>query len=282
MPIENLLPLIGTAAFGPAGGAVGTAVAGVIGGERAKGFEDQYNEADRRVNPQDPMQMAMIGKLDRLERQYRAGTDPSSSFGMAGVRDMGTQLMTNTLRAGGGVGDLMRGARVSDRGYADIASRAPGIANQLLSMRGGIVNDIANKVFGEQKYHRGMKYSQWQNAQQDSNNNMQAATGMLAQAAPDAGFLGGLKMGGTPPANQMNQVPPMNVGQGSYSQPMYENSSPGAVDLRSRNDPYGVPNAALERNLYGGPTPVERPVMQRPYGQPGADPNAPYTPWASY
>jgi hypothetical protein len=284
MGLENLLPMLGTLAFGPAGGAVGTAVAGIVGGDKAKGFEDQYNEADKRVNPIDPGQVAMMSALKRQEGAYRAGTDASSSFGMAGVRDGAAQLPRNILRAGGGVGDILRGARVSDRGYAEIASRAPGIANQLLGMRGGIVHDIANKVFGEQKYHRGMKYSQWQNAQQDANNNLQAATGMLAQGVPDAGFLGGLKMGGTSPTNQMNQVPPMNVGQASFSQPAFENQTRGTGGTApyGTNDPYGVPREALVQNLYGAPSPVARPAMPAPYGIPGANPNAPYTPWASY
>ncbi len=279
MAIENFLPLLGTVAFGPMGGAVGTAAAGAIGMGRAKGFESEYNQADKNVHPIDPMQLAYMNELKRQEKTYRAGTDPSAGFAMSGVRDTGAQTMSNIRRAGGGVGDLLRSQRVSDRGYAEISARSSGIANQLLGMRGGVVNDISDRVFGEQKYHRGMKYAQWQNAQQDANNNIQAGVGMLAQGIPDEGLFGDIDLG-APKRGSFGQG-----GAGGSAGPARAPIAPkvgGGGMPYSLNDPYGVPREALQQNLYGAPAPVARPVMQRPYGQPGADPNSPYTPWAGY
>lgn len=281
MAIENLLPLIGTLGFGPAGGAVGTGIAGAIGQGKAKSFEDQYNLADKNVNPIDPGQVAMMAALKRQEGAYRAGTDAAAGFGMSGVRDMGVQAMSNIRRAGGGVGDLLRSQRVSDRGYADIAARSSGIANQLLGMRGGIVNDIANKVFGEQKYHRGMKYSQWQNAQQDANNNLQAATGMLAQGVPDSGFIGNLPGRGNPSEMQSEAAAqpttmPVNPAVMNRSVPsVIRRPLAGAPGAPAYTQPNQSPQLPYNQPAMGAPN-------YAPWGPPVADPRSQYAPWTNY
>lgn len=280
--IENLLPLAGTVAFGPIGGAVGTALSGAIGMGRANKFEKEFDQANRQVRPVDPMQLSYMQDLKNQERAYRAGTDAASRFAMTGVRDQGATASASILRAGGGPNDLLRSQRISDRGYADIAARQSGIANQLLGMRGGVVNDISDRVFSEQRWNRDMAFGRWQNERKDANNNLMAATGMLAQEVPEGGYLGPLFKGGAEP-------PPTPFAQksgagGSWGLP-YENKAPATgynaqADLyMQKAGPYETPAPAPP--VYGNMPTVPYPTLPPRTGyQQLLRQQSPYAPYA--
>jgi hypothetical protein len=243
------LPAAGFALGGPVGGAIGSFAGGLAlnaaAGDKMKDFERR----DKGIPMDDPEQRGYLNRLAQQERYYRSGADPNTGLANRLVQQSGAQAQSNLARAGGPgtVQNLLSSQNVTNRGLAANAAQAAAMADNLLGQQGQLVKMMADRRYDRQRYRRDLSLMQGQQQQQNANNLFSSAIGLASQSSGlNVGPLGlGQR---SAPGNQMNQVPAMNQGQGSYSQPMYENPTPGYGGNVTR-DPYAIPSAALDQNL---------------------------------
>lgn len=224
-----------------------------VQGGKAKKQNALSDKLDSQIPLNDPVQQSFLGKLQRQEKFYRAGTDASTSFANHNVRDAAAQAQSNLMRAGGSSAtqNVLRSQGVANRGFAGNAAQAAGMADGMLGMQGNLINMMSQRRYDRQRYARDKALMQGQQYQQNSNNLVSSLYSTLGTMAGNMGGVGGGGAAGgakSAAGGQMNQVPPMNTGQASFSQPMYENSTPGFGGNAYR-DPYALPSAALDQNL---------------------------------
>lgn len=184
--------LSGAATGFTAGGPIGAAVGGAIGilggisqGKEAKRLQKAYDKAEANVNPVDPGLTSYLGRIRQMERNFRAGTDPSSAFAAQQARGVGAQTQSNLLRAGGpnSVGQLLRAQAGTNNAMANIGAQAASGANQMLQMQGGIIGNIADRVYQRQRELRNQAMARMEQRRQDINNTMTGALAMIPQMA---------------------------------------------------------------------------------------------------
>jgi len=225
--------------------------AGIQGG-KAKKQNALSDRLDSQIPLNDPVQQTFLNRLNQQERYYRAGSDPNTALANRLTQQAGAQTQSNLVRAGGPgtVQNLLSSQNVTNRGLAGNAAQAAGMADNLLGMQGQLTTLMANRRYDRQRYARDKALMQGQQYQQNSNNLVSSLYSTLGIMAGNLGGEGGGTTGSTKSAtgNQINKIPPMNVGQASFSQPMYENPTPGFGGNVYR-DPYAMPSAALDQNL---------------------------------
>lgn len=183
------------APLGPYGMAAGALIGGIAGfaqGQRAKKLERDYQAAEKAIQPIDPAQMAYLNRVRQQERNFRAGTDPSSAFATMNARNVGGQTMANINRAGGAgvVGNLLRAQSGTNQAIAGIGANAAGQANQLFMAQGGLINRMADRVYERQVELRNQALERSVSARQNIQNSLSGALAMVP------GMTGGMKMGG--------------------------------------------------------------------------------------
>lgn len=225
--------------------------AGIQGGKAKKSLAES-NRLDSQIPLDDPEQRGYLNKLARQERHYRAGTDPNTALANRLAQQSGAQAQSNLVRAGGPgiVQNILSSQNVTNRGLAANAAQAAGMADNMLGMQGQLTNLMASRRYDRQRYRRDLNLMQGTQHQQNANNLVSSLYSTLGTTAGNMSGGGGFGGGGAKVAsgNQMNQVPPMNVGQASFAPPMYENQTPGVGGSVYR-DPYTIPSAALDQNL---------------------------------
>lgn len=219
--------------WGMAAGAGIGAITGLLQGQRAKKLERDYQAAEKAIQPIDPAQMAYLNRVRQQERNFRAGTDPSSAFATMNARNVGGQTMANISRAGGPgvVGNLLRAQAGTNQAIAGIGANAGAQANQMLALQGGLIDRMADKVYQRQVERRNQAMERSVSARQNIQNTFQGALAMVP------GMAGGLKFGqkpGQPAAPGManggmigNQyVPSVQTGIGYQGLPTTAPSNP--------------------------------------------------------
>lgn len=196
-------------AFGMAGGAIIGGITGLAQGKRAQQLEKEYQAAESAIQPINPMQMAYLNRVRQQERNFRAGSDPSSAFAAMNARNVGGQTMANINRAGGAgvVGNLLRAQSGTNQAIAGIGANAAAGANQMLAMQGGLIDRMADKVYQRQVERRNQAMERSVSARQNIQNTFQGALAMVP------GMTGGLKFGQQPNRafDQMNAPVPMQT-----------------------------------------------------------------------
>lgn len=244
------------APLGPWGMAAGAgigAITGVFQGQRAKKLERDYQAAEKAIQPIDPAQMAYLNRVRQQERNFRAGTDPSSAFATMNARNVGGQTMANINRAGGAgvVGNLLRAQSGTNQAIAGIGANAAGQANQLFMAQGGLINRMADRVYERQVELRNQALERSVSARQNIQNSLSGALAMVP------GMTGGMKMGGMNPfAKAAPAAGPAQFGGGMVGN-QYMRSTQAGIGYQ------GLPS--------GGPTASN-------FGLPGATAPTPFNP----
>lgn len=191
-------------AFGPWGAAAGALIGGISGfaqGKQAKKLDKQYKDAEKAINPFDPMSMARLASLNQQERNFRAGTDASSAFAAQQARSIAGQTQNNLMKVGGPglVGNVLRSQQALGGTIAGIGAQAAGGANQILQEKGGLMDNLSNRLYKRQQELRNTAMSRATAARQDINNQFAGALASL----PTMGMnLGGAAKGLNPAATK--------------------------------------------------------------------------------
>lgn len=199
MPNDMLNAVAGSGLSGAAtgftatgGNPIGAAIGGVIGvlggiaqGKEAKRLQKAYDQAEAAVNPVDPALVNHLSRLRQMERNFRAGTDPSSAFAAQQARGVGAQTQSNLLRAGGpnAVGQLLRAQAGTNNAMANIGAQAAAGADRMLQMQGGLIGSISDRVYQRQRELRNQALARVEQRRQDINNTLTGALGMIPQMA---------------------------------------------------------------------------------------------------
>jgi len=217
--------------WGMAAGAGIGAITGLLQGQRAKKLERDYQAAEKAIQPIDPAQMAYLNRVRQQERNFRAGTDPSSAFATMNARNVGGQTMANINRAGGAgvVGNLLRAQSGTNQAIAGIGANAAGQANQLFMAQGGLINRMADRVYERQVELRNQALERSVSARQNIQNSLSGALAMVP------GMTGGMKMGGGKPQGQWGFDP------FSSTSPGVGNVYPGAYNAQD------IPRNTIDR-----------------------------------
>lgn len=178
-----LLPTAGFALGGPTGGAIGSVLGGMVQSGAGARQMRESNRLDRQIPMDDPEQRGYLNRLARQERQYRAGTDPSTALANRLAQQSGAQTQANLARAGGPglVQNLLSSQNVTNRGLAQSAAQAAANADNMLGMQGQLVNMMANRRYDRMRYRRDLALMQGQQNQQNANNLMSGALSLAAQ-----------------------------------------------------------------------------------------------------
>ncbi len=183
------LPAAGFVLGGPAGAAVGALAGGLIQSSAADKKMGEWNQLDRAIPLNDPAQQRYLGRLERQERQYRAGTDPSTALANRMAQQAGAQTQSNLVRASGGgvIQNLLSSQNVTQRNLAQTGALAAQGADRMLGMQGDLTNMMAQRRYDRQRYRRDLALKQGQQMRQDANNQMMSAIALLPQAKFSAG-----------------------------------------------------------------------------------------------
>lgn len=178
------LPVAGTILGGPIGGAAGTLAAGLIGQGVADKKQKAYNKAEGAIPMVDPTQQAYLARVRQQERAMRAGTDPSSAMAQRLAGNIAGQTQSNLLRAGGPgmANNLLRSQAALGNQIGQIGANAATGADRLLSYQGGLIDNMANRVYQRQREIRNQALARYEQSRQDANNNIAASVGLLPQA----------------------------------------------------------------------------------------------------
>ncbi len=210
------LPAAGFVLGGPAGAAVGALAGGLIQSSAADKKMGEWNQLDRAIPLNDPAQQRYLGRLERQERQYRAGTDPSTALANRMAQQAGAQTQSNLVRASGGgvIQNLLSSQNVTQRNLAQTGALAAQGADRMLGMQGDLTNMMAQRRYDRQRYRRDLALMQGQQMRQDANNQMTSAIGLLPQAKIGGGLLGGVGTG---------------INRAAASEPQYMQPNPIAI-----------------------------------------------------
>jgi len=177
------LPALGGVVGGAPGAAVGAFAGGLFQQGEANRKMKEWNRLDRSIPENDPMQQALLGKIQRQENQYRAATDPASSLANRLAQQAGAQTQANLSRAGGPgiVQNLLSSQNATQRNLAQVGANAALRADQMLGMEGQLTGLMAERRYDRQRYRRDLALMQGQQRQQDANNQMMSAIPLLPQ-----------------------------------------------------------------------------------------------------
>lgn len=197
--LGSVLPAAGMLIGGPAGAAVGSLAGGLVQNAAAGKKMGEHDRLDNQIPLNDPVQQRFLGRLERQERHYRAGTDPNTALANRLAQQSGAQAQANLVRAGGPgvVQNILSSQNVTNRGLAQSAADAAARADNMMGMQGQLTNMMAERRYDRQRYRRDLALMQGVQKQQDANNMMSSAVGMIPQIAADGngGFGGVLKSG---------------------------------------------------------------------------------------
>lgn len=190
--LMHSLPAVGQIAGGPVGGAVGTLAAGVLGQFAADGQQKAADAAVNAIPMYDPKQLSYMNDVQRTERAFRAGTDPNTTNAIRQAVQAGGQVGANLVRAGGTdvFSNLLRGQAATQQAIGRYSAAAGAEANNVMNMRGRLVDNMAARVYSQQRMRADDLMAKVARTRQDANNNMLAAVPMLPQV--------GLKKSTTP------------------------------------------------------------------------------------
>jgi len=179
---------------GPAGAAVGSLAGGLVQNAAAGKKMGEHDRLDNQIPLNDPMQQRFLGRLERQERHYRAGTDPNTALANRLAQQSGAQAQSNLVRAGGPgvVQNILSSQNVTNRGLAQSAADAAARADNMMGMQGQLTNMMAERRYDRQRYRRDLALMQGVQKQQDANNMMSSAVGMIPQIAGGEGGYKGL------------------------------------------------------------------------------------------
>lgn len=192
--LGSALPAAGFLLGGPAGAAVGAFAGGLAQNSAANRKMGEWNQLDRAIPLNDPAQQSYLGRLERQERQYRAGADPSTALANRMAQQAGAQTQSNLVRSGGPgiVQNLLSSQNVTQRNLAQAGALAAQGADRMLGMQGDLTNMMAQRRYDRQRYRRDLALMQGQQMRQDANNQMMSAVSMLPGIAGEGykGLLG--------------------------------------------------------------------------------------------
>jgi len=191
--LGSALPAAGFLLGGPAGAAVGAFAGGLAQNSAANRKMGEWNQLDRAIPLNDPAQQSYLGRLERQERQYRAGADPSTALANRMAQQAGAQTQSNLVRSGGPgiVQNLLSSQNVTQRNLAQAGALAAQGADRMLGMQGDLTNMMAQRRYDRQRYRRDLALMQGQQMRQDANNQMMSAIALLPQAKIGGGLLSG-------------------------------------------------------------------------------------------
>ena len=194
------------ASFGPYGALAGLIIGGVVGGVKGDQVRKQRlaaEKADREVNPINVQEQALLNRIGMLEANYRAGTDPASSFARQLQSNALAQTQKNIVSAGfGNVSNLLRAQGQTNLGYAQIGATAAQNADRLLPMQVGIQNAITERIYGRMQQRRADAYARHAQGQQDLNNMFSGGMATMPNTAASFKKTG---TGTAPTSSQMTQ-----------------------------------------------------------------------------
>lgn len=181
--LTHMLPAVGMLAYGPAGAGVGTILAGAAGRAQANKLENAAAAAEKAIPMYDPHQLSLINEVDRTRRAFQAGTDPHTSSATRSLLQTGSTVGGNVLRAGGPdvIQNLLRSQSATQQAIGKVAAGTAGAANDLLSLKGRLVDNAAERVYGQQRRRADDLLARAARSRQDANNNMLAGVPFLPQ-----------------------------------------------------------------------------------------------------
>ncbi len=201
------LPAAGMMIGGPAGASIGALAGGLVQGGAANKTMRQWDKMDQAIPQVDPQQAAFLSKVQQQERQYRAGTDPSSALANRLAQSSGAQTQTNLVRAGGPgiIQNLLSSQNVTQRNLAQTGALAARNADALLGLQGGLIDSMSQRRYDRQRYRRDLALMQGQQQRQDANNQMMSAIPLLGQVNVEGFKLPRIGTGINRAANQAPQ-----------------------------------------------------------------------------
>jgi len=219
------------AAFGPYGAAVGGAIgliSGIASGSQANKLEKEYQKAEKALQPVSPDQIAYLNGIRQQERNFRAGTDPTSAYAMQNLRNAQAQTQANIGRAGGPgvVNNMLRAQAVTNQGIANVGANAATQANQMLQFQGGLIDNIQNRMYQRQRELRNQAMERSVSARQNIQNTFQGALAMLPSITGQMGQMGGMKGGAAQWRPNTSAVESFDWTQPRYQSPQMPQASP--------------------------------------------------------
>lgn len=181
MPIAPFVPL---AIMGAS--AIGNAIRGGVQANRAKGFERDFEAADKALQPVSPEQYAYLNRVKQMERSMRMGTDPTTAMARRGLQQGLAQTQTNIGRVGGGastISGLLRAQQGFNTGMGNVAAGAAQNADNMMRFQGGLIDNIQSRIYDLQMKRRNYAQGKAAYARQAATDSATAAIGSLAQAA---------------------------------------------------------------------------------------------------
>lgn len=179
------------AQFGPIGIGVGAGL-GILGGflqgQQQRKNMAAYNKAEAAINPVDPAQTALLGRLRQQEKAYRAGSDPSSAWAMQNQQNALAQTQNNINRMGGGsVSQLLRSQQNANLGAAQIGAQAAARADQLIPLQANITNVLAERQYQRQQQIRATALARAEQGRQDIFNTLASGIALIPQISGAGG-----------------------------------------------------------------------------------------------
>ena len=150
---------------------------------QAKKLYDKYARIADSIGD-DPEQRGLVNTLARQERLYRAGADTNTAYANRLAMNAGAQTQANLARYGGPglVQNMMGSQAITQRQLGANAAQAASQADNMLGMRGQLVNIMAQRRYDLQKYRRDREMALWAAKKQLSNNMISAGMSQFNQS----------------------------------------------------------------------------------------------------
>ena len=139
---------------------------------QAKKLYDKYKKIADGIGD-DPEQRGYLNRLAMQERLYRSGGDTGTAYANRLAGNAGAQAQANIARAGGGQGlvqNLLSSQAVTQRQYGANMAQTTDRADNMLGLRGQLINMMAQRRYDLQRYKRDREMALWAQKKQLSNN----------------------------------------------------------------------------------------------------------------
>ena len=192
---------------------------------QAKKMYDKYAKIADGIGD-DPEQRGLLNVLGRQERLYRAGADTNTAYGNRLAMNAGAQSQANLARAGGGQGlvqNMLSSQAVTQRQLGANAAQAAARADQMLGMRGELINLMLQRRYELQKYRRDREMALWAAKKQLSNNMISAGMSQFNQSMSSwSGSQGNNDFGQMGAAKSAPASTPPQYANGGYKMLSYD------------------------------------------------------------
>lgn len=252
-------------------GGIAGGIHGIIKGAEAAKLRKDYEKKEKALPLYDPTQIAYLNNVAQQERLYRSGMDASSALAARLQGNATAQTQLNLLRAGGPstVQNLLRSQAVGQNQAAIIGANGSQAANDLMRLRGRLIDNIAERVYSRQREIRNQAMDRYALAAQGIKNQAGSAMGAIPGQETFGGMFGGGRQKQVPQQQGAQMGSPAYTSSytdRSLGQPV--TSQPTQAPYWQTSNPYAYPQQPTQYRNYVQTEPYTAPdTIQAPqYG----------------